>query len=272
VAGEPEAASSEPEPTPDSAIGDAVAAALGGPISDPISDLPPPYLPPIGAAKEVAPSPVPPATTSRPAAVVVKGKRRDDAGDSKTRAKVHVLEPSGARPVGDARSAETSGIKTAALVNMALAGGRTTPSGLRAVDSRLPMEPSGLRSAVAAATAAPADASDLSAAVAAATTPSPAATDDLPPPPSERRDRRTHPLGWSVEDIESQAPTSPPDESSPEAGPDDSVEARAIVEATTVDEQPGAEEKKKDEDSRSIIILLALAAAVLIAYIFVASG
>ena len=76
-------------------------------------------------------------------------------------------------------------------------------------------------------------------------------------------------------EAESTAPAESSDEmprsavSSP--GADDSVAARAIVEATTVTEQPGTKEKAQQEESRSLLYLLALAAAVLIGYVLWAS-
>ena len=249
VAPAPAPAPADDGPSP---IGDAVAAALGGALSSLGEDLPP-YLPPIGEIQE--PSGV------RPAAVVVKGGSKGDREPEESKKKIHVLEPSGSRSVSP--SGESSGgLKTSALVNMALAGGRAAgePS------QRVGVESSSLSDAVSAATAI------LESSVEAPSMP------DLPEVAEGGRDRRTHPLGWAIEDIEGHPTTSAPEDSGADdpaasgVGADDSVEARAIVEATTVGQQPGAEEKKEEDDSRSLLILLALAAAVLVGTILWASN
>ena len=240
----PDAPASEEGSGGVSPLGDAVAAALGGALPSLGEDLPP-YLPPISETKEPL--------AARPAAVVVKGESEGEGESTEEREpeeskkRIHVLEPSN-RSVSASTSAstESGALKTSALVNMALAGGRAaeTPS---------------LSDAVSAATAVQ---------------------------ESGGRDRRTHPLGWAIEDIEAHPGASASEESDgaregdsgagdsapSELHANDSVEARAIVEATTVGQQPGAEEKKEEDDSRSLLILLALAAAVLVGTVLWASN
>ena len=241
----PDPADEAPSP-----IGDAVAAALGGALSSLGDDLPP-YLPPIGEIQE--PSGV------RPAAVVVKGGKGDKEPEEGKK-KIHVLEPSGSRSVNPPGES-SGGLKTSALVNMALAGGRAAgePS------QRVGVENSSLSDAVSAATA-----------VLEPSVETPPSMRDLPEVAEGGRDRRTHPLGWAIEDIEGHPTTSEDsgadDSAASGLNADDSVEARAIVEATTVGQQPGAEEKKEEDDSRSLLILLALAAAVLVGTILWASN
>ena len=209
-----------------------------------MDELPPPYLPPIGEMHEPS--------GTRPAAVVIKGGRSQDSDAGKGK-KVHVLEASGRSATSD------SALKTSALVNMALAGGRASSSETN------PQE----------------DTSRLADAVVAATTPQEPAAANPDASTSGPRDRRTHPLGWTTEDIENHAASSAGSQSAEsqtsevdegvaqgESGAShDSAEARAIVAATTVGEQPGLEEKQKQDASRSQLILLALAAAVLVGYV-----
>ncbi|MCB9566184.1 MAG: hypothetical protein H6710_03035 [Myxococcales bacterium] len=309
----PELPSILPTEAPESApaaspLGDAVAAALGGlPLpaapapakTSSLHDLAP-HLPPI--------SPEPEHEAPRPAAVVVKKAKPKPEPVKESKPRVHLLEPSGLRPVSEASGlrplSEASGLRpvdgsTSALVNMALSVGRPTPP-----PTKVPPALS-IADAVSAATGSSApisEPSDLAAAVAAATTfplpepPAPASpTDGLPESaepdaPRLRRDRRTHPLRWAVSELPdgvtsatavdaSEAESTAPAESSDEMprsavsspGADDSVAARAIVEATTVTEQPGTKEKAQQEESRSLLYLLALAAAVLIGYVLWAS-
>jgi len=231
-------------------LGDAVAAALGG-LSGPIDELPPPYLPPIGEMHEPS--------GARPAAVVIKGGKSQEPDASKGK-KVHVLEPSGRSAASD------SSLQTSALVNMALAGGQVPSGEANLQEANLQEDSSRLADAVAAATA---------------TAPEEPAVEDPDASTSGGRDRRTHPLGWATEDIENHAVASEGSQSAEsqtsEVGEGiapggsgashDSAEARAIVAATTVGEQPGLEEKQQQDDSRSQLIFLALAAAVLVGYV-----
>ncbi|HFE45452.1 MAG TPA: hypothetical protein ENJ18_08140 [Nannocystis exedens] len=217
--GSPRTASEDSSP----GLGDAVAAALGG-LSGSSEEQPLPYLPALGEP-----------SGARPAAVVVKGKSSEpEEGRGK---KVHVLEASGRS------SASDSSLKTSALVNMALAGGRAPGGETSSLE-----ESSRLADAVAAATA--------------TTVTAPQEADFAPPeadPPVVSED---HASGQSATGQVSGESTA-----SGVGASHDSAEARAIVAATTVGEQPGVEEKKEQDDSRSLLILLALAAAVLVGYV-----
>ncbi len=194
----PSVPSSPPEPPEDAAspIGDAVAAALGGALPSLGEELPPPYLPPIGEIQE--PSGV------RPAAVVVKSGAKADKEPEEGKKKIHVLEPSGSRSVSSSES--SGGLKTSALVNMALAGGRAAGE----ASQRISAEPSSLADAVSAATAVPEPSQE--------TAPKGPSLPDLPEVPEGGRDRRTHPLGWAIEDIEGH-----PGAASAESGAGDSA-------------------------------------------------